>query len=46
MGFSFTGEYKKEANICQECFKMSWNKERMTWDGGASKGDNLEWSLA
>lgn len=25
---------------------MSWNKERMTWDRDASKGDSLEWSLA
>lgn len=43
---SISGEFKKKANICQECFKMSWSKERMTWDRDASKGDSLELSLA
>lgn len=45
-GISITGDLKKKANTCQECFKTSWNKERMPWDRDASKGDHLERSLA
>lgn len=45
-GILMTGEFKKVANTCQECFKMSWSKEKMTRDRDASKGDNLVLSLA